>query len=156
MKAYFPVLVSVGIRLQQRWHQAARDGAMIDLADDLKRFSVDIVAGLTFGREVNTIDGGEDVIQRHTDVILPAVVRRSIAIFPYWRHVKLERNRKLDESAATLNKAVYALVVAARARLNAEPDRRLRPANLLEAMICAADEGGCDVDDIAVAGNVAT
>jgi cytochrome P450 len=156
VKAYFPSLVTVGLRLRQRWQQAARDGAAIDLAEDLKRYSVDVIAGLAFGTDVNTIDGGEDVIQRHMDVILPAVARRSIPLFPYWRYFKLERDRILDRSVAALSSAVDELIAAARTRLAAEPARRERPANLLEAMICAADEGGSGVDDIAVAGNVIT
>ena len=156
VKAYFPSLVSVGLRLQRRWRQAARDGLAIDLTEDLKRFSVDVIAGLAFGTEVNTIDGGEDVIQRHMDVILPEVARRSFALFPYWRYVRLARDRHLDECVLELRKAVDELVTAARTRLAAEPQRRQHPANLLEAMICAADEGGSGVDDIAVAGNVTT
>lgn len=156
VKAYFPSLVAVGLRLQQHWRQAARDGRTIDLAEDLKRFSVDVIAGLAFGTEVNTIDGGEAVIQRHMDVVLPAVARRSIALFPYWRYVKLPQDRKLDASLIALNQAIDALIASARARLAAEPERRAHPANLLEAMICAADEGGSGVDDVAVAGNVTT
>lgn len=156
VKAYFPSLVRVAQRLQQRWRQAARDGSVIDLAEDLKRYSVDIIAGLAFGTEVNTIDGGEDVIQRHMDVVLPAVARRSIALVPYWRFIKLPQDRHLDASLAALNKSVDDLIASARARLAAEPARRERPANLLEAMICAADEGGSGVDDAAVAGNVTT
>ncbi|WP_373988456.1 cytochrome P450 [Duganella sp. BuS-21] len=156
VKAYFPPLVAVVRRLQRRWQQAARDGSVIDLAEDLKRYSVDIIAGLAFGTAVNTIDGGEDVIQRHMDIVLPAVARRSIALFPYWRYIKLPQDRKLDASLAALNTAIDDLVATARARLTAEPERRAHPANLLEAMICAADEGGSGVDDVAVAGNVTT
>jgi cytochrome P450 len=156
VKAYFPSLVSVGLRLQRRWRQTVSDGTVIDLAEDLKRFSVDVIAGLAFGTEVNTIDGGEDVIQRHMDVILPEIARRSIALFPYWRYVKLARDRHLDQCVTALSKAVDDLIATARAYIAAEPARRQHPVNLLEAMICAADEGGSGVDDIAVAGNVTT
>ncbi len=156
VKAYFPSLVAVGLRLQKRWQEAARTARVIDLSDDLKRYSVDIIAGLAFGTDVNTIDGGEDVIQRHMDVILPEVARRSIALFPYWRYLRLPRDRQLDASVRELSNAVDALIASARARLQEQPQRREHPANLLEAMICAADEGGSGVDDIAVAGNVTT
>lgn len=156
VKAYFPSLLKVGQRLQAHWRQAAHSGAAIDLAEDLKRYSVDIIAGLAFGTEVNTIDGGEDVIQRHMDVILPAVAKRSLAVFPYWRYLKLPADRVLDRSVAALTDAIDHLIASARARLAADPARRQRPANLLEAMICAAEEGGGSVDDDAVAGNVTT
>ncbi|OFA03056.1 cytochrome P450 [Duganella sp. HH101] len=156
VKAYFPSLVAVGLRLRKRWRQAARDGSAIDLTEDLKRFSVDVIAGLAFGSEVNTIDGGEDVIQRHMDTILPEVSRRSFSLFPYWRYVKLPRDHHLDNCVRELDKAVDELIATARVRLAAEPQRREHPANLLEAMICAADEGDSGLDDVAVAGNVTT
>jgi len=156
VKAYFPSLVAVALRLQRRWASAADSGATIDLADDLKRYSVDIVAGLAFGTEVNTIDGGEDVLQRHMDRILPAVSKRSLSLFPYWRYVKLAADRELDHSIAALNTAIDALVAEARARLAADPARRERPANLLEAMICAAEDDGTGLAEDAVAGNVTT
>ncbi len=155
IKAYFPSLVNVALRLRERWTRAAQAGRAIELDDELKRYTVDIIAGLAFGTEVNTIDGGEDVIQRQMDVILPAVARRSIAPFPYWRYLKLPQDRKLDRSMQFMRGAIDRLIREARARMEADPVRREKPQNLLEAMIAAADEGG-GVDDVAVAGNVST
>ncbi|CAN7694072.1 cytochrome P450 [Pseudoduganella sp. LjRoot289] len=156
IKAYFPSLVKVALRLQQRWDGAAQAGQAIDLAADLKRYTVDIIAGLAFGTDVNTIDGGEDTIQCYMDEILPAVARRSIALFPYWRYFKLPRDRRLDRSVAALASAVDALIAKARARMAADPALATRPNNLLEAMLAAADQEGSGVDDRAVAGNVST
>ncbi|MDC8760655.1 cytochrome P450 [Janthinobacterium fluminis] len=156
IRAYFPALVTVALRLQRRWEAAAAGGRSIDLSEDLKRYTVDIIAGLAFGTEVNTIDSGEDVIQRHLDVMLPAVARRSLALFPYWRYVRLPADRRLERSAAGLTAAVADLVGQARRRMQAEPARRARPANLLEAMLAAADQEGSGVDDDTVGGNVAT
>ena len=156
IKAYFPQLVKVALRLRERWIKAAQAGQTVELDDELKRYTVDIIAGLAFGTEVNTIDGGEDVIQRQMDVILPAVARRSIAPFPYWRYFKLPQDRKLDRSMKFMQNAIERLIREARTRMEAEPARRDKPQNLLEAMIAAADEGGSGVDDVAVGGNVST
>jgi len=156
VKAYFPALVRTALRLQQRWRHAARNGASIELALDLKRYSMDIIAGLAFGMDINTIDSGEHALQHHMDAILTGVARRSMAPFPYWRYLKLPRERALDNSIAVLRNSVDQMIASARTRLAAEPARRQRPANLLEAMLCAAEEEGSGLDDKAVAGNVAT
>ncbi|MGK5022913.1 cytochrome P450 [Janthinobacterium lividum] len=156
IKAYFPALVTVAQRLQRRWHLAATQNQAINLDGDLKRYTVDIIAGLAFGTAVNTLESGEDVIQRHLDAILPAVARRSLSILPYWRYFKLPVDRRLDRDVAALDVAVADLVRQARARLEQDPARRVRPPNLLEAMIAAADEADSGVDDRAVAGNVLT
>lgn len=156
VKAYFPALVATGLRLRERWRQAARDDHHIDLTFDLKCYSIDIIAGLAFGIEINTLEHGEHVLQRHMDIILAGVARRSMAPFPYWRYLRLARERELDASVAALRTAVDQLIADARTRLAAEPARRQQPANLLEAMLCAAQEEGSGVDDNIVAGNVAT
>nr|WP_314637148.1 cytochrome P450 [uncultured Janthinobacterium sp.] len=156
IKAYFPALLTVAQRLQRRWQHAATQGQAIDLDGDLKRYTVDIIAGLAFGSEVNTLEAGEDVIQRHLDAILPAVARRSLSMLPYWRYFKLPVDRRLDRDVAALDVAVAQLVRQARARMEHDPARRVRPPNLLEAMIAAADEPDSGVNDRAVAGNVLT
>ena len=156
IKAYFPALVTVAQRLQRRWQHAATQGQAIALDGDLKRYTVDIIAGLAFGSEVNTLEAGEDVIQRHLDAILPAVARRSLSMLPYWRYFKLPVDRRLDRDVAALDVAVAQLVRQARARMEHDPARRVRPPNLLEAMIAAADEPDSGVSDRAVAGNVLT
>ncbi|MFM2088464.1 MAG: hypothetical protein RLZZ237_3333 [Pseudomonadota bacterium] len=156
IKAYFPSLVTVAQRLQRRWAGAAAHGQTISLDDDLKRYTVDIIAGLAFGTEVNTLESGEDVIQRHLDAILPAVARRSLSLVPYWRYVKLPRDHRLDRDMAALKLAIADLIAQARARMAQDPVRRERPPNLLEAMIGAADEKDSGVNDGNVAGNVLT
>ncbi len=156
IRAYFPSLVKVALRLQRRWHSAAAQGQAIDLSADLKRYTVDIIAGLAFGQEVNTLEAGENVIQQHLDCILPGIARRSFALFPYWRYFKLPQDRKLERSNAALRVAVFELITQARARMESEPALRDKPSNLLEAMITAADQPGSETNDDTVAGNVST
>ena len=156
IKAYFPALVKVALRLQQRWDKAVCSEAEIDLSDDLKRYTVDIIAGLAFGTDVNTIASGEDRIQQHLDLILPMIARRSLAMIPYWRYLKLPSDRRLDRSVLALKTAIGELIAAAHERLDADPGRRAHPANLLEAMLVAAGEPDSGVTDQTVSGNVTT
>jgi len=168
VRAYFPALLAVAGRLQARWQRAARAGAAIDLQADLMRYTVDAIAGLAFGAEVRTLDAEEDVIQRHLDLILPAVFKRALSPLPYWRWFKLPADRRLDRAVAEVKREIARFMAEARARMVAEPARRTSPPNLLEAMIAAADaqaESGSEkpsdqrtaaVTDDVVAGNVIT
>jgi cytochrome P450 len=155
-RAYFPSLVNVALRLQRRWDRAAAQHEMIDLSADLKRYTVDIIAGLAFGQDVNTLEAGENVIQQHLDLILPGIARRSLAIWPYWRYFKLPQDRKLEHSSAALRVAVYTLIDQARQRMRADPALHDKPSNLLEAMLAAADQPDSGVNNDMVAGNVTT
>ncbi len=82
VKAFFPSLRKVVGRLEGRWRKAADAGATIDLQADLMRYTVDAIAGLAFGADVNTLESDEDVIQRHLNLIFPALARRSLAALP--------------------------------------------------------------------------
>lgn len=156
VRAYFPALQQVALRLARRWQQAAQTGSAIDLQADLKRYAVDIIAGLAFGSEVNTLEAGEDVIQRHLDTVLATIFRRVMTPIPYWRWFKLPDDRRADRSMTALREAIAGFIAQARERLRAEPSRREQPRNLLEAMLVAAEQGDAGVSDRDVAGNVST
>ena len=165
VKAYFPSMQRVAQRLAGRWHKAAASaapqgnsattaGTEIDLQADLMRYTVDTIAGLAFGAEVNTLESDGDVIQQHLDKIFPALNRRLFSAVPYWRYFKLPADRQLDRSIVEVKAAIADFIAQARARLAADAGLREHPANLLEAMIVAADEPGSGIDDGQVAGNV--
>jgi cytochrome P450 len=156
IKAYFPALLKTALRLQGRWQRAAAAQRPVDLGADLKRYTVDLIAGLAFGTDVNTIEAGDDVIQGHLDTLMAGVARRSIAPFPYWRYVRLAADRRLERSVAALKQAVDGFIVQARQRLRDHPALRERPGNLLEAMLVATDQPDSGLNDDAVAGNVST
>lgn len=156
VKRYYPAMQKVAERLVGRWQLAARQDKAIDLQADLMRYTVDTIAGLAFGAEVNTLETDGDVIQRHLDKIFPALFRRIFAPLPYWRLVRLPADRALDRSMAEVLAAVDGFIAQARARLQADPARREHPHNLLEAMIVAADAPDSGIDDRQVTGNVLT
>jgi cytochrome P450 len=156
VKTYFPTLLKVAARLRRRWENAARLRTPIDLSGDLKRYTVDVIAGLAFGTDVNTLESDADVIQQHMDIVMAGVARRSLSLIPYWRYVKLPVDRQLDRSVAALSAAADDFIAKARKRMEVDPSLRAQPRNLLEAMIAAADEPDSGVSDSTVAGNVST
>lgn len=156
IRQFFPSLVVVAQRLARRWEAAADAGQDIDLKADLMRFTVDVAAGLAFGSEVNTLEGGEDVIQRHLDQVFPALFERIVSPIDWWRIVKRPRDRQLDRALAALHEAVRGFIAQARARIEADPALRERPRNLIEAMVAARDQPDSGVSDADVAGNVLT
>jgi cytochrome P450 len=157
VKAYYPSLLKVVLRLQGRWQRAARERRAIDLRFELTRFTIDAIAGLAFGCEVNTLESEGDVIQQHLDKIYPAIFKRAMqAAAPYWRYIKLPADRRLQRSVAEVNTAVHGFIAQARERMRADPLLREQPCNLLEAMIAAADQPDSGLTDRDVAGNVLT
>lgn len=156
VRAYFPSMLKVARRLQGRWRQAALDGTEINLQADLMRYTVDTIAGLAFGKDINTLESGEDVIQRHLDKVLPAVFRRVLSLVPYWRWFKLPSDRELERSVAVINSTIGDFVTQTRQRLRDDPALRTQPRNLLEAMLVAADQPDSGLGDAQVVGNVLT
>lgn len=156
IKAYFPAIVQVARRLQRRWEDAAATQRAIPLGEELRLYTVDIVAGLAFGTDVNTIETGDNAIQRNLDQLLPAVVRRSFIPIPYWRWFKLPADRRLDASIAELGAAIAELMEQAKERMRLDPARAENPPNMLEAMLAAAAQPDSGVTESEVAGNVTT
>jgi len=156
IKAYFPLLARVGVRLQARWAGAAQEGRPIALNADLKRYTVDVVAGLALGEEVNTIEQGDDVVQQQLELIMEGTARRSLAPLPYWRYFKLPFDRRLEAAVRAMHDATNGFIAKARQRMQDDPSRAAKPQNMLEAMLAAADQEGSGIDQGAVIGNVST
>jgi len=156
VRRYHPALQRVAQRLAGRWSRAARQGAVIDLQADLMRYTVDAIAGLAFGAEVNTLESDGDVIQQHLDKIFPAWFGRIVSPLPTWRWFRTPAVRQLERSVAAVNAAVQGFIAGARQRLQDNPGLSEQPTNLLEAMLVAADEPGSGITDAQVSGNVLT
>ncbi len=155
VRAYFPALVRVTDTLKRRWQGKLPTEASLDMQAELMRYTVDVISGLAFGQDTNTLERDDDIIQHHLDKIFPAIWRRMNAVLPYWRYVPLKADRELTASVKVVKAAIHDFIAQARTRLQ-DPDRRERPQNLLEGMIVAADAPGSGVNDDDVAGNVFT
>lgn len=156
VRSYFPSMQKVAGRLHARWAKAARANRAIDLQPELMRYTVDTIAGLAFGAEVDTLGRDDDVIQQHLDKLFPVLFQRVLRPLPIWRWFPSRADRELARAIPEILAAVQGFIAEARARLAADPARRGHPPNLLEAMIVAAEQPGSGIDDRQVAGNVLT
>jgi cytochrome P450 len=156
VRRYFPALVQVAQRLGKRWERASQSPDPIDLQSDLMRYTVDTIAGLAFGANVDTLGSDTDVIQQHLDKIFPALFRRITAPLPLWRLLPSAADRALARSMVEVNGAVDGFIAQARRRMHHDPQLRTSPRNLLEAMIVEADKPDSGISDAQVAGNVLT
>ena len=156
VKAYFPSLLTVKQRLRAHWQPAVAGRTPLALQPGLMRFTVDVIAGLAFGADINTLESDDDVIQRHLDEIFPALIKRIFSFLSLQRYVRLPADRQLERSMGAVNEAIEGFIAQARAGLTADPARRTLPPNLLEAMIVAAGAGDGSVTDGEVASNVMT
>ena len=155
-RGFYPTLRAIAMRLLGRWQRDADANRTIDIVEDLKRFTVDTTTMLTFGSDVNTIESGDNVIQRHLSHVFPAFNRRLFAVWPTWRIIRSPADHRLDRALAAVRVWLQQLVTEARARLAADPSRRERPSNFLEAMLAARDETGRPHDDEVIFGNLMT
>ena len=156
LKSYFPSLVTVTSRLLARFEGAAAAGEVLDLQLEFMRYTVDVTAGLAFGIDINTIEGGDDAIQRHLDKVFPAINRRMSAIFPWWRYFKLPADRVLERDLAHVRRAIDGFIGQARTRMMADPELREHPGNLIEALLAARDVPESGFLDADVSGNLFT
>jgi cytochrome P450 len=154
LESFFPLLQHICDRLRRRWQQNVDAGTDADVIQDLTRFTVDTTASLVFGKDVNTLEGGGDAIQRHISMILPMIGCRTNALLPYWRYFKLPRDYRLDRSLKAVRAFVDEMIDDARRSMRRSHDGS--PLNLLEAMLALVDEPESGFSDDDVYANIIT
>jgi cytochrome P450 len=155
---FFPTLAAMTDRLRLRWERALAAGQPVDLLRDLKAYTLDVTIGLAMGQDINTLELEEHPLQRDIEFLFKLVARRLTTPFAYWRVPVLKRAQDHEAIAASarIQQAIFGFIAEARKRLAADPARRLKPANLLEAFIVARDEPDSGFTDEAVVGNAIT
>lgn len=156
IKFFHEKLMLITQKLLRRWQQTADRGDAVDVAADLMRYTVDVTMQFALGHEANTLEKGEDVIQRHLDKIFPALGRRVRGFFPYWRYFKLPQDYELDRALGALRSEVGGLIDSARERLRNSPKLREAPTCFLEAMLLAHEQDGAAISDQDVFANTMT
>ena len=154
IRAFHPTLQAITARLHARWQRAAARGDVVEMTDDLKRYTVDVTSALAFGEDPRTLEQERGVIQEHLAQIFPTLMHRVNAPFPYWRYVRLPRDRRTDRALAEVHRTIRGMMARSRERLRDEPAEA--PRHLLEAMLALRDTPGSDVTDDIIAANVLT
>ncbi|WP_287197294.1 cytochrome P450 [Paraburkholderia sp.] len=154
IKAFYPTLAAITERLRVRWARAAEQGSVVEMTEDLKRYTVDVTSALAFGEDPHTIEKNRGVIQEHLALIFPMLMTRINAPFPYWRYIRLPRDRRVDRALAEVHRYVRQMMERARAHMRDDPSET--PRHLLEAMLMMRDQPDSGITDDQVAANVLT
>jgi cytochrome P450 len=154
LNVFFPVLKEITERLRKKWERSANASQVVDMAQDLVRFTVDATTALAFGEDLNTIEESGNVIQEHLAEIFPMIMKRVNAPFPLWRYFKLPSDRKFERSLHAVHRHVESLIERTRKRMRDQPSEN--PRNLLEGMLDAANQSDSGITDEVIVANVMT
>lgn len=156
VRNYFPKMVRLTERMLDRWKTQLKEGRPVDLHRDLKAMALDTIVGIAMGYDLDALNNDGNQLQRDIDNIFQALGRRSAALFPLWRHIKLPVERAADASAAGVERKVAEFIRDTRERMAQDPNLRLKPGNMLEAMIAANEDADSHFTDQELIGNAIT
>lgn len=152
IRLFFPKMQQITERLMGRWTRASEDGRVVDVQEDLMRYTVDVTSNLSFNYDMNTVEKEGDVIQDHLEHVFPMISRRVNSAIPYWRYVKLQRDRDLDKALVALKRIIDDIIDKSRERLK-HSGGQAEAGNLVEAMLQLQETEGAITND-AIFGNV--
>lgn len=158
LRASHGMISTITRRLRERWRAAAARGAPVDARRDLTYYTVDVTTAVAFGFDMNLIERGTDPLSYQLETVFAGLQRRTLAPFPYWRHLKLPADRALDRALSEVRVRMLDVIRATRAELDRDPARAAAPRSLLEAMLVArgAEDAKVRLSDQEVFGNVVT
>jgi len=155
---FFPTLTALTERLRLRWERAIAAGQPPDLLRDLKAYTLDVTIGLVMGQDINTLELEAHPLQRDIEFLFDLVARRLTSPLAYWRVPLLRRaqDREAVAAAGRIQHAIFGFIAEGRKRIERDPALRVKPSNMLEALIVACDEPDSGLTDAALVGNAIT
>jgi len=153
---FHPLIGTVASRLARKWERAADSGTVVDVAEGLKHFTVDVATALALGEDINTLEHPENPLQADIDYWFGLMGRRLVAPVPYWRWFGLGSDRRLRGVQERRDALIRRVIAATRERFAADPSRAAHPQNVLEALVAARDAADSEFTDDDVAGNIMT
>jgi cytochrome P450 len=142
LQRYFHVVRTATERLHRRLAEEARRAEAFDITRLLTSFTVDVTSALAFGHDLNTLERGDNELQRHIQRVFEMSGQRLVKPIPYWRWVRLPADRAFDRSLEEIRRAVEEFIGQARVRMAANPRLRAEPENFLESMLAAQEVDG--------------
>jgi cytochrome P450 len=147
LNRYFHVVRTSTERLHRRLKEVAREGQAFDIGRELTSYTVDITSALAFGHDLNTLERGDNELQKHIQRVFQISGRRLIIPVRYWRWIRLPVDRAADRSFEEIRRAVQEFIEQARERMAARPELREAPENFLEGMLAAQEMDGTFTDE---------
>lgn len=153
----YPGIAMFTERLRAYLAAAAGRGEVLDIRKDVMRYTVDVTSHMVFGHDLDTISDPRSELQAHLHRIFNCINSRVGALFPYWRYLKLPRDRAVDRSLSAVHAMLSERIAEARSALR-DPARFAAPKTLLEAMLVAQhdDDPATRLSDESVVGNALT
>jgi cytochrome P450 len=96
----------------RQWSEAQRTGAEIDLAVEMNRLTLAVVAATLFGSDV---DREAHDIAASLTVIIESFNQMLLPLWRYWRNLPLPQNLRLRAAQRTLDATIYRLIAQRRA-----------------------------------------
>ena len=158
LKDLHPSIVRFTERLLAHWNRAASRGEVVDVRRDLMRYTVDVTSYVVFGRDLNTLEKPGSNLQLHFGRLFTAINRRTNSPLPYWRWLKLPRDRAVDASRRVVHDTLAKLIAEGRQVLAARGGESRSTKTLLEAFLVSQREAPQErpLSDEEIVGNVLT
>ncbi len=139
---FYPDLAEKVKILYEKWKKDADHDRIIDIQQDLLRFTVDITTLLAFGYDIDTMRQEGGVIQDHLEIIFPTLFKRINMPISWYKLYRSKNDKAFERAIAEMNKIIDVFIDEARKKLEQEPTRKEHPHNLLESVLVAAEEEG--------------
>ncbi len=138
---FFPTLIQLTDRLKNRWIKKMQAGQELEIHQEIKLYTIDVMSNLVFGYDINSLETTGDQLLANLQRIFPTFHSRiNSPLFAYWKYFKLPSDYQLERSLREVYQLFIEIIADTRHRLTAQPELAKRPQNLVESMLAAQME----------------
>ena len=135
LRYFFPIMSQITDRLIDKVRNMARSEQVVDIKALLTLYATDLISSLTFGYDLNSLQGQNTELHQHLAAVFPGIYARLTSPIPLWRVYKTQQDRQFEQSVAAIKGFLKERVANTRQQLADNPTLAEAPENLLQAII---------------------
>lgn len=135
LRYFFPAISRITNNLVSKARDLSTAGESIDVKTLFAEYTLDTISSLVFAYDINTLNQKNDPLHGHLSAIFPGINARISSLFPLWKLIKNEKDKKLEAGITALIALLKKSMANTRKKITDNPILLEQPENLLQAML---------------------
>ena len=135
LENFYPTIKQTTDKLVSKITVESQKKNGFNLKKTLTQYTVDLTVKLTFGYDIDTLSGKNNLLNKNLSVVFPGISRRIASALPWWFIYKTCKEKELENACQFIRDFLTERLTQTKKQLSADEYLFKNPRNIFQAMI---------------------